>query len=198
MRIRHSAKKAVLNLLGSATAAIALLTFAQGAEAKQCVWNKAGFVLKLEWYRKDQVVYNADQFNPEKFDYANYRFRGDPVQVDQFPVAQGRCNERSENLWVVARVVGANWANEAIGIAAGTAAAIGGALLTGVACVAAPGAGCVVAGGVAPLVSTAYGAASTALPDPQEIVFVGEPSTTDWIDVWGTIWSPQFGKGGRI
>ena len=48
---------AALRLLGSVTAVVAVLAFSQGAEAKQCVWNKAGFVLKLEWYRANQVVY---------------------------------------------------------------------------------------------------------------------------------------------
>jgi hypothetical protein len=115
-RSHQRSKKTAPNLLGSAAAAFVLLALPHSAEAKQCVWNKAGFVLKLEWYRKDQAVYQADQYNPEKFDLANHRFRGDPVQVDQYPVAQGRCNQRSENLWVVARVVGATWANDAIGI----------------------------------------------------------------------------------
>jgi hypothetical protein len=45
------------------------------------------------------------------------------------------------------------------------------------------------------LASAATAAAtSRALPNPQETILVGEPTTTDW----GTIWSPQFGKGGRI
>ncbi len=51
---------------------------------------------------------------------------------------------------------------------------------------------------MAPLASAATAATRQALPDPQETILVGEPSTTDWVDVWGTIWSPRIGKGGRI
>ncbi len=61
------------------------------------------------------------------------------------------------------------------------------------------GVGCVAFATVAPIASAATAAAtSQALPNPQETILVGEPTTIDWVDVWGTIWSPQFGKGGRI
>jgi hypothetical protein len=46
--------------------------------------------------------------------------------------------------------------------------------------------------------------ATEFIPEPKSLkeipgVFAVEiPTTTHWLDVWGTVWDPQTGPGGRL
>ena len=58
MGARAAVKKFSLNLAGAAAVAAAMLAFSPSAEAKQCVWNKAGFILEVHWYNQGDVLYD--------------------------------------------------------------------------------------------------------------------------------------------
>lgn len=67
----------------------ALLVFAAPAMAKQCVWNKAGFMVRVDWFAPGSytVATGPDGFN-------EYPFTQQPIQTDTFPLASGRCINR--------------------------------------------------------------------------------------------------------
>ncbi|BCW90370.1 hypothetical protein sos41_35380 [Alphaproteobacteria bacterium SO-S41] len=67
----------------------ALLVFAAPAMAKQCVWNKAGFVVRVDWFAPGSftIAKGADGFD-------EYAFTQQPTQTDTFPLASGRCINR--------------------------------------------------------------------------------------------------------
>jgi len=182
------------------------------AEAKQCVWNKAGFVLDVHWYKKSDMAVNANNqyfvlaANPAEVANGAAPIPRRPVQRDVFPVAQGRCWEGREQLVAVLAISGGEYVKPMLvtsyGIVTGAlAAAIGGA-----ACVLTAGIGCpLAAGGAAVATASGTAAVSVAIPDNKSInsivpnaFAVVLPSQTHWLDVWGTVWSPQTGQGGRI
>ena len=76
MRLRFGAKAA---LRCAFAAVLGLVAFsATPALAKQCVWNKAGFVLRVDWFAPEDytVATNpTDQFN-------EYTFLVQPIQTD--------------------------------------------------------------------------------------------------------------------
>lgn len=170
------------------------------ANAKQCVWNKGGYILKARWYNSADIVATVDENGDYK---AAIEPDAQPVQVDQWPVAQGRCT-RGENenkdLTVVLSVVDGNIASQFVKIALGAGVAVVGAGTT-----AAAATGCTLTGVTCPLVgvaiagtATAAGGAVSAIPDAKEVFYIGKPSKTHWLDAWGTIWQPVTGPGGRI
>lgn len=177
-----------MKALGAMIVALVLLGTAS-VEAKQCVWNKAGFVLRVEWYQQKDVIFdtskNAILLRPDV----------EPVQTDVFPVAQGRCQERGQVLIAVLRADKAEWVKKGLQIGIGIGAGIVGA----VACVGSEGALCP---GVAAGVSGVVTASGEFIPEPKELTTmpgafaVVMPATNRWLDVWGTVWDPQTGAGG--
>lgn len=59
------------------------------AEAKQCVWNKGGFVLRIDWFEPDAVTWTtaADGF-------LEFSFSDQPAQTDVIWAGNGRCINR--------------------------------------------------------------------------------------------------------
>lgn len=47
------------------------------------------------------------------------------------------------------------------------------------------------------LQKTVGGLVNKGLPDPQETFYIGVPPQNQYLDVWGTVWSPQTGPGSR-
>ena len=88
MRLRFGAKAA---LRCAFAAVLGLVAFsATPALAKQCVWNKAGFVLRVDWFAPEDytVATNpTDQFN-------EYTFLVQPIQTDVIWAPGGRCIDR--------------------------------------------------------------------------------------------------------
>ena len=88
--------------LGLAVAIAVLMGAAASAEAKQCVWNKGAFVLRVDWFTPGSVQYKVAQFDAAGSVLAggaktrrDYSFWSKPVQTDIFPAAQGRCIDKS-------------------------------------------------------------------------------------------------------
>jgi hypothetical protein len=171
------------------------------ADAKQCIWNKAGFVLKVRWYEPaDLIGYKADAKGDVVIEQ-----RKDPVQIDQWPTAQGRCTtgvNESKKLTAVLEVVNGKIASGAAKMLVGTVcAAVAGSALA-VACFGTAGGACVAVVG-STLVAGVAGAAiistpESNIPDGKDIFLVTTPSESTYLDVWGTVWSPQSGPGGKI
>ena len=195
-----------------------LAAAAGGAHATQCIWNKGGFVLNAKWYNPADVVPTIVTMPPEagkpetKKVVMGLRENAKSLQEDQWPVMQGRCT-RGENanktLTAVLSVVGGKFGSDAIKWIAGASAtvlgtAVGGA--AGIGCsVATAGLACpFVVAGIAGY-TLAADLAISQIPDGAGVFYIGEPSTTEacpnmtdgcYLDVWGTIWSPQTGPGG--
>ena len=68
---------------------LALGVAANSAAAKQCVWNKGGYVMRVDWFNPGTAdIRIGDDGNTE------LRFSAQPVQTDVFPTASGRCINR--------------------------------------------------------------------------------------------------------
>lgn len=163
------------------------LVFSTGgaAEAKQCVWNKGWFALRVQWYNQSDLVYLDDQLG--------LREGAKHVQWDEFPAAQGRCIDRGDTVYVaVLSVIGGEFAAGFAKGFIGTLTAVGGAA----ACVATGGTTCpVVVAGVTSVVSPAL----SAIPNGKEVFAITTPPTDVYVDVWGSVWDPQWAAvGGPI
>ena len=89
--------RALFSLKTVSTAAAglaALLVFAAPAMAKQCVWNKGGFVVRVDWFNPGTVT-SAKAADG----YIEFAFAEQPVQTDVFPIAQGRCINRGKTAY---------------------------------------------------------------------------------------------------
>lgn len=79
-----------------AVAAAALFVFAAPAMAKQCVWNKAGFTLRVDWFKPEAVLIEKNTADG----FTEYAFSEQPVQTDAFPLASGRCIDRGKSQYI--------------------------------------------------------------------------------------------------
>jgi len=118
--------------------------------AKQCIWNKAGFVLNIAWILNGQVV-----------------------RTDQRALGQGVCANDGDgtNYTIILSVVGGELAD----LSTRLGITVVGTLIR------VPG----------------LGLAGLAIPNPKGVFYVGVPEQDRYLDVWGTIWNPQTGYGGR-
>ena len=204
--------------------AVGLVGLSSGAaEAKQCVWNKAGFILEVHWYKPGDILYDQKG----EFYIRPTGSRNQPVpaaQLDVFPVAQGRCWEGKEQMTAILGIKDGHLFNTLM--TAGTAIAVGAstAAASAAVCVATAGIGCPLAAAGAATATTALttamqltaqtpqlkgtipnvfaiaipgaGITSNAPGLPQNFVLPG--TANRWLDVWGTVVSPQIGPGGPI
>lgn len=180
------------------------------AEAKQCIWNKAGFVLEAHWYKPGDVLYDEKGEFYIRTTGRNHKPVA-PAQLDVYPVAQGRCWEGREKMTAVLAIKDGHLFNTLMTagttIVAGSASTVAGAAV----CAASVGTLCAAAivGGTA-----ATGALSTAMqlsaktpelkgtiPNAFAITVPAANRTkyaNRWLDVWGTVMSPQIGPGGPL
>jgi hypothetical protein len=173
-----------LALIAGGIAVAVLSLAASPAAAKQCVWNKGWFVLKVRWYEPDALTLEAGKEPLLRSD-------AQPVQIDEFPAAQGRCLERDEAHYAVLSVVGGKFAADLTRVTVGALVAAGGAAATVVGCGATAGAGCVGAGAGATAAVTSI---TQAIPDGKEVFAITIPLRDRWTDVWGTVWEPVFDR----
>jgi hypothetical protein len=163
---------------------------------KQCVFNNGAFSVKVDWYDPSSVVFKGkdrSEFN----DYSKYEISGKPVQTNNnITLGLKSCTEGANRVAVV-RIVGQKIANNAITIAAGTLTGIATGVAGAFVCVGTAGAGCPAAvAGVTAATSGAVSGIAAALPDVQEIAYLGSPGTTNYVDLSGTIW--QVGIANNI
>ncbi len=163
------------------------------ANAKQCVWNKSGFLLRVLWYTPSHSIIYSKSRKTGKVTF-HMKKNAKLVQRDVFPTMQGRCTRgayQDKTLEAVLQVVGGKLASDATKIGVDAAAAAAGAA----ACVGSAGAECPAAAAAA---AGAAAAANGAIPDGKDIIRVLVPPRTRYVDVWGTVWNPQVGLGGPI
>jgi hypothetical protein len=77
----------------AACAAAAMLALfglsAMPAAAKQCVWNKGGFVLRVDWFKVGAITHQVAADG-----YIEFTFTEQPVQTDSIWSGSGRCIDR--------------------------------------------------------------------------------------------------------
>lgn len=183
----------------AAVVAAGLFGSAPPAEAKQCVWNKAGFVLQVDWYRNGDVQFDTVSRQPKLRENAR------PIQTNSYTLGTGGCQRSSEQMWAVLSIRGASWVKKGLSIGAVTATAIGTGVAGAVVCAGTAGAGCApAAAGVGAAVGGASQVAAEFIPDPVGLdgkpgVFAIEvPSDTTWMYVKGTVWNPSIFDGAKI
>jgi hypothetical protein len=149
----------------------------QPAFAKQCVWNKAGFVLHVAWLKPD----------------------GKLIKTANLPINNGSCiDDDAKNNIAALSISGGKVASGFTRVAIGTLV------------------------GLLPVVDTwelknqlkdavpdpaqpsgypteLKDILSEAIPDPEALFWAGVPSKDgNYLDVWGSIWSPQVSPGGPV
>lgn len=172
--------------------------FAQSATVipgKQCIFNNGAFSLKVEWYNPSSVVFKGK--GPAEYtDYSKYEISGKPVEINNVTLGVSSCTEGANRVAVV-RIVGHKIANNAITIAAGTGTGIVTGVAGAFACVGTAGAACpAAAAAVGAAASGVVSVVTSALPDVQEIAYIGSPGTRNYVDLSGTIW--QVGVANNI
>jgi hypothetical protein len=149
-----------MRTLGAIASVFVMTSVVSPAFAKQCIWNKAGFIMNISWIQNDNVI-----------------------RRDRIALGQGNCSvDNGVDYQVVLSIQGGKLASDfskffvsAAGAALGLVEGPGG-----------------VVGGLA------MAELGSRIPDVQEIFYVGVPSSDRYLDVWGTVWSPQTGPGGSI
>jgi hypothetical protein len=171
------------------------------SEAKQCVWNNAGFILEVHWYREgDVLIDNARRWYIASKDATN-REPVAPAQVDVFPVAQGRCWEQAERMITVLAIKDGGLVQPLLGAGVALVGVVAGAV------------GCVgTAGTACPIVIASLGVAvgtAVGMMEPRTIggpvtdviphaFLVETPPPNNYLDVWGTVYEPRTGPGGPL
>lgn len=80
------------------------------AEAKQCVWNKGGFVLRIDWFEVGDIVHQqaADGFT-------EFSFKKQPIQTDVIWSGSGRCiNRGTQQYQALLSVCGGTYSSRVI------------------------------------------------------------------------------------
>jgi len=151
---------------------------------KQCIYNKGGYALTVEWYNPGLIVFNGG----DAADYSNYTTPGKPHSSESITLGYSSCTDAA-NRSAVVRIVGHDIANTAITIAAGTVTGVTTGVLGAFACVGTAGVGCPAAvAGVAAASTGAVSAVGAALPSVNEIAYIGVPGSENYLDFYGTIW----------
>jgi hypothetical protein len=139
------------------TSIVVIMTIANSysALAKQCIWNKAGFILDITWVHNDVVV-----------------------RTDERIVGTGVCANDGDgtDYTIILSIKDAELARALSGVAVTTAGSVLGI----------PGAGAIYSATIDQL--TKLGVLSA-----KSIFYVGTPEQDRYLDVWGTIYSPQTG-----
>lgn len=151
---------------------------------KQCVYNKGGYILKVDWYDPADIVWNGkdDTF------FENYKMTAKPVSEEKVSLGYSSCTDAS-NRWAVVRIQDYDKVNSGLSIGVGVLSGVASVVAGAFVCVGTAGAGCpAVAGAVPLLVGGAIEGAMTALPDVKEIVYIGKPSSKNYLDFYGTVW----------
>ncbi|BCW90371.1 hypothetical protein sos41_35390 [Alphaproteobacteria bacterium SO-S41] len=84
------------SLFSFAAAFAALFVFAAPAMAKQCVWNKAGVTLRVDWVKPEALLIEKSTADG----FTEYSFTEQPTQTDVFPLASGRCIDRGKTPYI--------------------------------------------------------------------------------------------------
>jgi hypothetical protein len=154
---RKVTQSLTLPLLAVALALGLSAVSATPAMAKQCVWNKGGFVLRVDWFRYTDIEQSA--YSPGR--PKEYALLDQPIQTDVFATAQGRCISRGSTQYTaVLSICGLNSSSiEIVGM-------------------------------------------PDEWPEDQRISCpvwtVLRPSTSRYLDVWGTVFEPASGEGGSV
>lgn len=69
----------------------ALVLFGSAAEAKQCIWNKGGFVLRIDWFTPGTVTWATAADGVLEFSFTDQ-----PIQTDVIWSGNGRCINRGD------------------------------------------------------------------------------------------------------
>jgi hypothetical protein len=156
---------------------------------KQCVFNNSAFSVKVEWYEPGAIIFNGKNAT-ESNNYSKYEVSGKPVETkNDVTVGLSSCTQGGNRVAVV-RIVGHKIANNAITIAAGTLTGIVTGVAGAFACAGTTGGACPAAAvAVSTATSGVVSAVGSALPDVQEIAYIGSPGTKNYLDISGTIWN---------
>jgi hypothetical protein len=137
--------------------------YSEPAFAKQCIYNKAGFVLSVTWIKPSKEVYKTENLS----------------------YGQSSCSPDEAKDYIAAlSIVGGKLANS---VTQGTINTLLNVLNTATADAAEDD------------IKKIKEEIDASLPEKDGLFWSGIPSTDKkYLDVWGTIWSPQTGPGGNI
>jgi len=152
---------------------------------KQCVYNKGGYILNVDWYDPGLVYFTGGDMTDPK-DYSIPK-AAKPKSSDTISLGYESCSEWA-NQTAVVRIQDYSAVNSGLAIGVGVAAGIASGVGAAAACVGTVGAGCVAAIAVPVVAGAAIEGTLQALPDVEETVYIGSPGTDSYMDFYGTVW----------
>lgn len=176
-------------------AGLPFMSFADQAEAKQCVYNEAGYVAEVRWFEPNDLVIDPGSL------VLNIRPGREAVQEDTITLGFSSCTDSLAPRTAVVRIVGGEYVVKGIVWGATTLIGVVGAVAGAVGCVGSAGTACPVIAAAAPaFAGAAVSIAGEIAGDGniQEIFYIGTPSQYYDLKIWGTVFSPQYGDGAVI
>jgi hypothetical protein len=86
--------------------ALGLSAFAAPASAKQCVWNKGGYVMRVDWFAPGDFTMAVNPNDGAE----EYTFTVQPIQTDKIWSGSGRCIDRGDTeYWALLSICGASF-----------------------------------------------------------------------------------------
>ncbi len=168
--------KSIANLFASAAVALCAIGLSPQAIAKQCIWNKGGYVMEVNWYTPDSLRLDSAGQDAGVMRVLHGR---QPTKTDVVPVAQGSCTQTDEERTAVVFILGLPsqghmWRYSQVQLYDARVWVDQG-------------------------VSRPINAVVRRGPSFQSHLFlVATPSSAQYLDFWGTVSDPQFGPGGSI
>jgi hypothetical protein len=165
------------------------------ALANQCIYNQAGYVARVKWYRPGDIEITRDTNGNIAAGLKDAQVK--PVTEKQITLGRESCTNTDQQLLAVVSIVGGKYAKTAAEVS------IGGLVAGGVAvfCGATGGAGCIAGAAAAGVVVDGF--ARTALPDAKEVFYVDIPPAFQKrrfkqdlrLIIFGTVFNPRVRFG---
>lgn len=177
-------------------ATVMFVAMAGAAEARQCVYNEAGYVAEVRWFNPADLVVDPGTM---VLQFANATVA--PAQEDTITLGFSSCNETAELRTAVVRIVGGEYVVQGITWGLTTLVGVVGAIAGAVGCVGTAGAACpAIAAGYPAMVGAMIQIGGEIAGDGgvPEIFYIGTPSAYAELKIWGTVFSPQYGDGAPI
>ncbi len=184
-------RRAIVSLL-----TVMFVALAGAAEARQCVYNEAGYIAEVRWFNPADLIVDP---GTNVLQFANPGVV--PTQEDTITLGFSSCNDTADLRTAVVRIVGGEYVVQGIVWGLTTLVGVVGAVAGAVGCVGTAGTAC-------PAIAAAYPAMVGAMIQiggeiagdggVPEIFYIGTPSAYNELKIWGTVFSPQYGDGAVI
>lgn len=154
---------------------------------QQCIINLASFSLRVEWYNPGDLAFQGDDhaIANSAQQWELYKEVRSPVQTDDITIGNTSCSGAGNRLAILRIIGGTHESDFTHGVVA-----VDTALAGSFTCIATSGFVCAAAGALGGSIMSGL-----TLPNPQEIVYVGVPSSAHYLAIIGTVQKASTQQG---